>query len=567
MLRDQKSANPSRPWYMWYCPGANHAPHHAPQEYIEKYKGKFDDGYEAYRTWVLARMIDKGVLPKDTQLTPLNPMPKDVANPNDFVPSWDSLSADEKKLFSRMAEVYAGYSEYTDAQVGRLIDYLDATHQLDNTIVFYCADNGASPEGGPSGSVNENKFFNNYPDELSENMKMLDKLGGPDTYNHYTTGWAAAFSTPFKMFKGYSHAGGSCCPMVISWPNGIKARGELRHQYSHSVDLVPTILECIGLEMPKTYRGVEQWPLSGVSMKYSFDSPADGPTQKHRQYYAMLGTRGMWVDGWKIVATHARLTGKGHFDQDPWELYHVDVDQSESKDLAKEMPDKVKELFNIWMDEAKKNLVLPLDDRSAGELLGVERPSAEPARDRYVYYPNTAPVPEGVAVNVRNRSYKIIANVELTDPDASGVIFAHGSRFGGHALFIKDHKLHYAYNFLGIAPEQEFVSSEELKPGKYTLGMEFTRDGKGEHGESVGKTTLFINDKPVANGPMKTQLGKFTLSGDGLCVGYDSGDAVSHEYTTPGTFKGGTIQAVGITVEKADYADLEKEAQRAMMKD
>jgi arylsulfatase len=319
--------------------------------------------------------------------------------------------------------------------------------------------------------------------------------------------------------------------------------------------------------MPKTYRGVEQWPLSGVSMKYSFDSSPDGPTQKHRQYYAMLGTRGMWVDGWKIVATHAALTGKGHFDQDPWELYHADVDQSEANDLAKQMPDKTKELVNIWFDEAKTNLVLPLDDRSAAQMLGVERPSAEPARDRYIYFPNTAPVPEGVAVNIRGRSYKIVANVELTDPDAAGVIFAHGSRFGGHALFIKDHKLHYVYNFLGIPPEQHFVSSEALKPGKYTLGMEFTRTGKGEHGENVGSTKLYINDTAVADGPMKTQLGKFTLSGDGLCVGYDSGDAVSHEYTTPGTFKGGKIQAVGVTVEKADYVDLEKEAQRAMMKD
>jgi arylsulfatase len=567
MIRDQKSSSPSRPWYMWYCPGANHAPHHAPQEYIDKYKGKFDDGYEAYRTWALSRMIERGVLPKGTQLTQINPLPKEVANPGDAVRPWDSLNADEKRLFSHMAEVYAGFSEYTDAQVGRIIDYLEQTGQLDNTLVFYCADNGASGEGGPNGSVNENKFFNNYPDELSENLKSLDKLGGQDTYNHYPTGWAVAFSTPFKMFKRYSFSGGTCCPMVIHWPKGIKAKGELRHQYSHSVDVVPTILEAVGLEMPKVYRGVEQWPLSGVSMKYSFDAAPDGPTQKHRQYYAMLGTRGMWVDGWKIVATHAALTGKGHFDQDPWELYHAEVDQSESKDLAKEMPDKVKELVNIWMEEAQKNLVLPLDDRSAAELLTVERPSAEPARERYLYYPNTAPVPEGVAVNVRNRSYKIVANVEITDPDASGVIFAHGSRFGGHTLFLKDRKLHYVYNFLGIPPEQHFVSSEQLKPGKYTFGVDFTREGKGEHGENLGQVKLYINDKVVASGPMKTQLGKFTLSGDGLCVGYDSGDAVSHEYTTPGTFKGGTIQVVGVTTEKAQYGDLEKEAQRALSRD
>ncbi|HEY7088591.1 MAG TPA: arylsulfatase [Tepidisphaeraceae bacterium] len=565
MLRDQKSANPSRPWYMWFCPGANHAPHHAPQEYIAKYKGKFDDGYDAYRTWVLARMIEKGVMPKGTQLTPFNPMPKDVAQHGDDVRPWNELNSDEKKLFSHMAEVYAGFSEYTDAQVGRIIDYLEETHQLDNTLVFYCADNGASGEGGPNGSVNENKFFNNYPDELSENLKNLDKLGSMDTYNHYPTGWAAAFSTPFKMFKRYSYAGGTCCPMVISWPTGIKARGEIRNQYSHSVDIVPTILECVGLEMPKVYRGVEQWPLSGNSMKYSFE--ADGPTQKHRQYYAMLGTRGMWVDGWKAVALHAPFTGKGHFDQDQWELYNVNEDRSESKDLSKEQPEKLKELVNAWNEEAEKNLVLPLDDRTPAEILGVERPSEEPPRDRYIYFPNTAGVPEGVAVNTRGRSYKILTDLELTDPDASGVIFAMGSRFGGHAMFIKDHKLHYVYNFLGIPPEQHFVSSEALKPGKYTLGMEFIREKAGEHGENVGQVKLYINDKTVAEGTMRTQLGKFGLGGGGLCVGYSGPDAVSREYTAPAKFTGGTILGVGVTVEKAQYGDLEKEAQRALMKD
>lgn len=564
MLRDQKAANPSRPWFMWYCPGANHAPHHCPKEYVDKYKGKFDDGYEAYRTWVLARMIEKGVLPKGTQLTPLNPLPKDVANPADFVRPWDSLNADEKKLFSRMAEVYAGFSEYTDVQAGRIIDHLEKTGQLDNTLIFYAADNGASGEGSPSGSVNENKFFNNFPDELKENLKYLETLGGVDTYNHYPTGWAAAFSTPFQMFKRYSHAGGTCAPLVVHWPKGIAAKGEMRHQYSHSVDIVPTILEACGVEMPKAHRGVEQWPLSGVSMKYSFDAKPDGPTQKKRQYYAMLGTRGMWENGWKAVALHAPFTSKGNFDKDGWELYHVDVDRSESKNLAKEQPEKLKALIKACFEEAEKNLVLPLDDRTAAEILGGERPSEEPARDRYTYFPGTAPVPEGVAVSVRGRSYKILAGVDITDANASGVIFAHGSRFGGHALFIKDKKLHYVYNFLGIKPEQHFVSSEELKPGKYVVGMEFVREGEGKHKENLGKARLYINDKVVAEGPMKTQLGKFTLSGDGLCVGYDSGDAVSQEYTTPGTFKGGKILSVEVAVDKAQYLDREMELKRAL---
>jgi arylsulfatase A-like enzyme len=567
MIRDQKASNPSKPWFMWVCPGANHAPHQAPQEYIDKYKGKFDDGYDAYRKWVLPRMIAKGLIPKDTDLTPFNPLSKDVANPADFVRPWDSLKPDEKKLFSRLAEVYAGFSEYTDAQMGRIIDYLEKTKQLENTIVIYAADNGASGEGTPNGSVNENKFFNGYPDELAENMKLLDKLGSPDTYEHYPTGWAAAFSAPYKMFKRYSeYAGGTADPLVISWPKGIKARGEVRNQYHHSVDIVPTILDILGLEMPQVYHGVKQYPLSGVSMRYTFDAKPEDKTKKHRQYYAMLGTRAMWEDGWKAVALHAPITGKGHFDKDPWELYHVDVDRAESKNLAKEHPEKLQALIKAWFEEADKNLVLPLDDRTALEVLNLPRPSEEAPRERYIYYPDTAPVPEGVAVSVRGRSYKILADVEITDPNASGVIFAHGSRFGGHALFIKDKKLHYVYNFLGIKPEQEFVSPE-LKPGKYTFGMEFVREKAGEHHESLGTTKLYVNDKVVAEGPMRTQPGKFTLSGDGLCVGFDSGDAVSAQYKSPGKFQGGTILGVGVTVEKAQYIDLEREAQGAFARD
>jgi len=568
MIRDQKASNPSKPWFMWLCPGANHAPHHAPKEYIEKYKGKFDSGYEAYREWVLPRMIAKGLLPKDTKLTPINPLPGEVANPGDAVRPWNTLKPDEKKLFSHMMEVYAGFSEYTDVQIGRLIDYLEKSGQLDNTIVFYCSDNGASGEGSPSGSVNENKFFNNYPDELSENMKYLDVLGSTETYGHYPTGWAVATSAPFQMFKRYSeYAGGTCCPLVVSWPKGIKAKGQVRNQYHHSTDIVPTILDVCGLKMPTVYRGVKQYPLSGVSMRYSFDAKADAPTKKKRQYYAMLGTRGMWEKGWKAVALHAPLTGKGHFDKDQWQLYHVDKDRSESTDLGAKYPAKLKALIKAWFDEAKKNNVLPLDDRSAAELLGVERPSEEEPRERYIYYPGTSPVPEGVAVNTRGRSYKILADVEITDPSCSGVIFAHGSRFGGHALFIKDKKLHYVYNFLGIKPEQKFVSKEELKPGKYTFGMEFIRDRAGPHGESLGKTTLYVNEKIVAQGDMKTQPGKFTLSGDGLCIGRDSGDAVSEDYKTPGDFKGGTILLVGVTVEKTQYLDLEKLASAAFAVD
>jgi arylsulfatase len=246
------------------------------------------------------------------------------------------------------------------------------------------------------------------------------------------------------------------------------------------------------------------------------------------------------------------------------ELYHVDADRSESKDLAKEQPDKLQAMIKGWFAEADRNLGLPLDDRTAAELLGIERPSEEPARERYTYYPNTAPVPEGVAASVRGRSYKILADVEITDPSSAGVLFAHGSRFGGHALFLKDKKLHYVYNFLGIRPEQHLVSDEKLSPGKYVLGVEFSREGEGPHKENLGKARLYINDKTVAEGSLRTQLGKFTLAGDGLCVGYDSGDAVSQAYQAPGTFKGGTIRSVEVAVDKVGYLDREMELKRAL---
>ena len=558
MIRDVKATAPSRPWFMWFCPGANHAPHHSPQEFIDKYKGAFDDGYEAYRDWVLPRMIEKGILPEGTELSPMNPMPEGTYSPLDDVRPWESLSADEKRLFARMAEVFAGFSEYTDHQVGRIVDYLEKSGQLDNTLVFYCADNGASGEGSPHGSVNENKFFNGWPDEMEENLRLIDDLGSPNTYNHYPTGWAMAFSAPFRMFKRYSYQGGICDPLVVHWPKGIQAKGEVRDQYHHAIDIVPTILECCGLEFPKTLNGHEQVPLPGDSMRYSFDA-AEAPTPKERQYYAMLGTRGIWEKGWKAVTVHGPTSGLGHFDDDQWQLFHTDEDRAEAHDLAQEHPEKLEQLIKAWFEEAEKYQVLPLDDRLPPEILADPRPQPEPDRDTFVYYPDTSDVPESVAANTRSRSFKILADVELTSPDAEGVIFAHGSRFGGHALFLKEQKLWYVYNFLGIPPEQQFVSGK-LEPGKHVLGMEFVKESTGEHGEAHGTTTLYVDDQAVASGPMRTQLAQFTLCGDGLCVGRDSADAVSKEYTSPARFKGGTIVQVEVNVGDDQYVDLEKQA-------
>jgi hypothetical protein len=316
--------------------------------------------------------------------------------------------------------------------------------------------------------------------------------------------------------------------------------------------------------MPTVYRGVEQRPLAGVSMRYSFDD-GSAPTQKHRQYFAMIGTRGIWQDGWKAAASHAPLSGLGNFDADRWELYHVDEDRSECRDVSADHPEKLRELIDAWFEEAERNHVLPLDDRSAVEQLTIERPQAEPPRDRYIYYPHTAPVPEGVAVNIRGRSYKLIADVEI-GPEPAGVIFAHGSRFGGHSLFIKDRRLHYVYNFLGIKPEQTFVS-DPLEPGRHAVGVEFARERAGDYGESIGTARLFVDEQQVAEGPMRAQVGKFTLCGDGLCVGFDSADSVSRDYTSPFTFTGGTILGVGVDVSGESYIDLEREAAAAFARE
>ena len=380
----------------------------------------FDDGYEAYREWVLPRMIERGILPEGTELTPINPMPDGTFNQTDVVRPWDELNDAEKAMFCRMAEVYAGFSEYTDAQVGRIVDYLEESGQLDNTIIFYCADNGASGEGSPNGSVNEGKIFGGYPDDLEQNLAMVDQLGSPNTYNHYPTGWATAFSTPYRMFKRYVYQGGVCDPLVIHWPAGIAAKGEVRDQYHHSTDIVPTILDVCGVEMPDIYNGATQNPLSGVSMRYSFDD-ADAPTAKHTQYYEMLGNRGIWHDGWKAVTEHGPMAGTSNFDDDRWQLFHTDEDRAEAHDLADEHPDKLEELKALWFEEAEANNVLPLNDlqiignpKDFETFVQMEFHIPVPPSGQYTYYPGTSEIPERSAANVHGVSYKVLAEVELT---------------------------------------------------------------------------------------------------------------------------------------------------------
>ena len=568
-IRDVKQTAPQRPWYLWFCPGANHAPHHAPREYIEKYRGMFDDGYEAYREWVLPRMIERGMLPEGTELTPMNPMRPGTFSDSDAVRPWDDLSADEKRLFARMAEVFAGYSEYTDVQVGRIIDYLRDSGQLDNTIVIYAADNGASGEGSPNGSVNEGRFFSSYPDSIEDNMAMIDKLGSPDTYNHYPTGWAMAFSTPYRMFKRYSYQGGVADPLVISWPAGIRARGEVRHQYHHATDIVPTILDCCNVPMPDVVDGHRQTPLAGVSMRYTFGAKPDTPTAKRTQYYEMLGTRGIWHEGWKAVTEHGPLpSGIGHFDQDRWQLFHTDVDRSEAHDVADQYPAKVRELVDLWFEEAHKYNVLPLNDLTISEFLlsgDYEFKIPVPEGGTYVYYPGTSEIPERSAANTHGVSYKILAEVEFT-PETDGVVFAQGSRFGGHALYVKDHKIVYVNNFLGIDADQTVIA-DAPRDGRHIVGVEFTKARMGEHQESYGPCRLHIDERTADEREIRTMTGHYALCGEGLCIGYDSGDAVTAAYRPRFDFTGGTIVKVVFDVGDDLYVDAEQHLEAAMSRD
>ncbi|MEU6858369.1 arylsulfatase [Glycomyces sp. NPDC046736] len=564
-IRDSKQGEPDKPWYMWFCPGANHAPHHAPQEFIDKYRGVFDDGYDAYREWVLQRMVEKGILPEGTELTELNPMAPGTFSEADSVRPWGELSEPERRLFSRMAEAYAAFSEYTDVQIGRIVDYLEESGQLDNTLIIYAADNGASGEGSPNGSVNENKFFNAWPDSIEENMKLLDELGGPDGYNHYPTGWAVAFSTPYRMFKRYSYQGGVCDPLVIHWPAGMRARGEVRHQYHHSTDIVPTILECCGVDMPEVVGGVEQTPLPGVSMRYSFDE-AEAPTRKRTQYYEMLGTRAIWHEGWKAVAEHGPVPlDRGRFDQDRWQLFHTDVDRAEARDLADEHPEKVEELRALWREEAEKYGVLPLSDIGLLMFEDLRYRVPVPEDGRYVYYPNTSPVPEASAANTHGRSFKILAEVDLTE-DSRGVIVAQGSRFGGLSLFCNDGELVFVYNFLGIKPEQR-LAVPLPGPGAHIVGVEFVKERVGEHSESHGPLRLHVDGAVVAETEIRTQTANFSLCGEGLCVGYDGGDSVSADYQPTFPFTGGTIAKVVFDIADDAYVDIERQMSAAMSRD
>jgi arylsulfatase len=571
-IGDAKAIAPDKPFFLYYCPGACHAPHHVPKEWIEKYKGKFDMGYEAYRELVFQRQKDMGVVTDKAELSPINPYLNEKGPDGqdwpelDTVRPWDSLSADEKRLFCRMAEVYAGFLSHADHELGRLLDHLDKTGELDNTLIVLVSDNGASGEGGPNGSVNENKIFNGLPDRIEEALPFLDVLGSPRTYNHYPTGWACAFNTPFKLWKRYSNwEGGTADPMIVSWPAKIAKTG-VRRQYTHACDIVPTIYECLGIDLPEAVKGYTQFPIEGISFAATFDD-AGAVTDKQTQFYSMGGTRAIWHQGWKAAAvSNSAPDNWAGYERQRWELFNTENDPSECHDLAAEQPEKLQELIGLWWHEAGRYDALPLENRNAVEVLTTERPQLSKPRNRYVYYPGGAEIPESVAPNIRNRSYTIAIEVTIDTEEAGGVLFAEGSRFGGHALYIKDRKLKYVYNFVGLE-EQIVESTEEVPTGHVVLSAEFKREGDAMPAE--GTLTLYIRDEKAGEGRIKTQPGKFSLAGEGLNIGKEGAEPVTDDYPGeyPWAFVGGTIGRAAVDVSGTPFEDLAIAAKAAFARD
>ena len=577
-MKDARAIAPDKPFFLYYAPGAAHAPHQVPRSWSKAYQGRFDMGYEKLREETLARQKQMGIVPQNTELPPINPIgttetrkgPEGQPFPEtDVTRPWVSLSEAERRLFCRMAEVYAGFLTHADHHIGRLLDYLDSIGERENTVVVLVSDNGASGEGGPNGSVNESKIMNGIPDDIESALASIDELGTPKTYNHYPNGWAMAFNTPFKMWKRYEFQGGIADPCIISWPKGMTTPGELRDQYHHAIDIVPTILDCLGVNPPERIKGHEQSPFDGVSMRYTFKNPL-APTARQAQFYSMLGSRAVWHAGWKAVTTHPTLSGWGHFNDDVWELYQTEIDRSEVRDLARQHPDKLRELVNLWFAEAGANQAFPLDDRSALEILLTPRPLLAGPRQRYVYFPDTAEVPEHQSVNIRNRSFTIGALVDIPVREAAqGVLFAQGSRFGGHALYIRDQRLHYVNNFVGMI-EQRIVAREPIPMGQnLILSAAFQKDGENPPAVATGMLSLYYADRKVGEGRIKLQPGTFALTGEGLCVGRDSAEPVTDDYPgeAPWRFSGGAINRVAIDVSGEPYVDLEREAQAMLTRE
>lgn len=545
-VRRAKSIAPDRPYFLYVAPGATHAPHQAPQAWIDKFKGQFDMGWDAYREQTLERQKKLGVVPADTDLTERSP----------GLPAWEGLEQDQKAVYARMMEVFAAYGAQVDAAMGRVIDAVKALPDADNTIILYIAgDNGSSAEGGLEGSLNENLFFNGFPEKWQDNFVVMHELGGPKHFNHFPSSWAHAMNTPFQWTKQVaSHFGGTRNPLIVSWPEKIKDKGGLREQFLHVIDIVPTLYEACGITAPRVLNGIPQKDIEGISFAFSFDDAA-APSHRRTQYFELACNRGLYHEGWMASAPSfapwipTRPTDWSP-DKQVWELYKLDGDFSQAHDVAAEHPDKLRELQDLWWVEAAKYSVLPLDWRGTirmnAEAMG--RPSLVGKRTQVTYYPGMVALPDAACLPMLNKSWRITAQVEVP-ANAEGMIITQGGSEGGYGLYMREGKPAFVYNFLG-QERPVFSADKALPPGKAHIEVRFDYDGGGMG--KGGTLTLAVDGHTVASGRLERTIPIQFSIGEGLDIGLDTGSAVDWSYTLPFRFTG-TIDHVDVEIypEKA----------------
>lgn len=564
-MKFQKSLTPGKPFFLYFAPGATHAPHHVPADWIAKNKGRFDGGWDKLRDETLARQIALGVVPKGTKLAN---KPKDIKD-------WDELSADEQKLFARQMEVYSAFGEYTDYEIGRVFDAVGEIGQLENTLIFYIlGDNGTSAEGGMSGMFNEMTYFNNVEETVQDMLKHYDEWGGPTTYPHMAAGWAVAGDTPFTWTKQMANDyGGSRNGMIVSWPKGIKATNQLRTQWHHVIDVAPTVLEAANLPEPKSVNGTVQSPIEGVSMVYSFNQPNAKSTHT-TQYFEIFGNRAIYHDGWFAGTVHRapwEKTPRQKLAEDIWQLFDTTKDFSLANDLAATHPEKLKELQDIFMRDASKYRVLPIDDRLLERIVASSagRPDLMGERTSLTLSEGMDSMSENVFLNLKNRSCSITADVEIPEGGANGVIIAQGGRFGGWSLYLRDGKPTYCYNFVGMQ-EYKVAAPKAMAAGKATLRMNFDYDGGGAG--KGGMATLLVNGEKVASGRIeRTQMAIFSAD-ETAAVGKDDATPVTTGYKERDNAFTGKILKVTLDVKpvgaavkaEADAAKQESKLKKAL---
>jgi arylsulfatase A-like enzyme len=554
-LHHHYAVAPDKPFFVYYAPGAAHAPHHPRKEWVDKYKSKFDQGWDQVRIETLARQKQLGIFPESAALT--------VRSAG--IPTWDGLSADQKRLYERMMEIYAGYLSQTDYNVGRVVDAIQDLGQLDNTLVIYIVgDNGASAEGSLQGMSNEMTFFNGIPEDLKQTLASIDDLGTWKSYNHYPVGWAHAMNAPFQWAKQIaSHYGGTANALVISWPAKIKDVGQMRTQWHHVIDIVPTIYEAAGMPAPSSVNGVDQRPIEGVSMVYTFDHK-DAPSTRRTQYFEMLGNRGIYHDGWIAATTPPTPPwSPSAADVDPiagykWELYDVTKDPTEAHDLAANNADKLQQMQLLFYAEASKYNVLPIDNSKTTRMGPGIRPSLLEGRTSFIYYDGDTRIPEGSSPETKNRSFSIKADVEIPAKGADGMIVTQGGLFGGWALYLEKGKPTFFYNTVNIY-HYNIASPQALAPGKHTLVMDFKYDGGGM-GKS-GTATLSADGKEIAQGKIERTVPVRYALDEGLDVGEDTGTPVNLTYDVPFKFTG-KINKVTIDLKPMDAATARENKKR-----